>query len=167
MQHLDVISVNLWQILISLANLVLLFLAVKKFLYRPVKEMMERRRLNIEEDYDAAREARHRALAEQKQYEKKLKDAKEEAQEMVQEAAKNASFREKEILAQAKEEADRILVRAKEDADLEMKKAEEQIRREIAEVSASLTEKLLSREADEKDHDRWITSFTDEMGEEK
>ena len=33
MQTLDIISVNLWQMLASLANLVLLFLIVKKFLY--------------------------------------------------------------------------------------------------------------------------------------
>ena len=32
MPTLDVVSVNLWQILISLANLIIIFLIVKKFL---------------------------------------------------------------------------------------------------------------------------------------
>ena len=40
MQSLDVISVNIWQIVISLANLALLFLLLKKFLYQPVKRML-------------------------------------------------------------------------------------------------------------------------------
>ena len=33
-QTLDVISVNIWQILISLANLLLIFLILKKLLWR-------------------------------------------------------------------------------------------------------------------------------------
>ncbi len=33
MQSLDVISVNLWQILISLCNLLILYLILKQFLY--------------------------------------------------------------------------------------------------------------------------------------
>ena len=36
MQALEVISINLWQILISLANLTILYKLVKKFLYKPV-----------------------------------------------------------------------------------------------------------------------------------
>ena len=43
MQTLDVISVNLWQILISLINLFLLFLILKKFLFKPVKKVLDQR----------------------------------------------------------------------------------------------------------------------------
>ena len=38
MNDLDIISINIWQIVISLLNLVLLFLILKKFLFKPVKE---------------------------------------------------------------------------------------------------------------------------------
>ena len=43
-QTLDVISINLWQILISLANLLLIFLILKKLLWKPVKKVMQQRR---------------------------------------------------------------------------------------------------------------------------
>ena len=46
MQTLDIISVNIWQIIISLSNLVILFLLVKKFLFKPVKSMIAKRLLN-------------------------------------------------------------------------------------------------------------------------
>ena len=39
-QSLDIISVNIWQILISLINLLLLFLIIKKFLFKPVQNML-------------------------------------------------------------------------------------------------------------------------------
>ena len=41
MQNLDVISINLWQVLISLCNLLLLFLILKKFLYQPVRKLLD------------------------------------------------------------------------------------------------------------------------------
>ena len=57
MQSLDVISVNLWQILISLANLLILFLIIKKFLYAPVKNILAKRESEIENRYSEAGKA--------------------------------------------------------------------------------------------------------------
>ena len=56
-QSLDVISVNLWQILISLANLFLLFLILKRFLFKPVKNVLDKRQSELDESYAAAKEA--------------------------------------------------------------------------------------------------------------
>ena len=61
MQSLDVISVNIWQILISLANLLILFLMFKKFLFKPVNNMLEKRQSEIDAQYEAAEEAKRSA----------------------------------------------------------------------------------------------------------
>ena len=58
MQTLEVISVNLWQILISLLNLLILFLLFKKFLFKPVNDMLAKRQSEIDARYDAADEAK-------------------------------------------------------------------------------------------------------------
>ena len=42
-QTLDVISVNLWQIIISLCNLLIMFWILKKFLFRPVQNIIAQR----------------------------------------------------------------------------------------------------------------------------
>lgn len=49
-EYLQVVSVNIWQILISLANLLLLFLILKKFLYKPVKKVLDARKAAIDEE---------------------------------------------------------------------------------------------------------------------
>ena len=41
MQSLEVISLNIWQVLISLCNLLLIFLILKKFLFKPVKKVLK------------------------------------------------------------------------------------------------------------------------------
>ena len=59
--------------------------------------------------------------------------------------------------------AQEIRAQAEADAQLERKKAEEDIRREIADVSAQLTEKLLEREIRPEDHRELIDSFLQEL----
>lgn len=165
MQNLDVISVNLWQMLVSLANLVLLFLLIKKFLYKPVKKMLVTRQKAIEDDYAAASTAKEEALRDQQAYSEKLQSAKLEADRLIKNAVDLASDREREILAEAKTKADGIRRRAENDAALERKKAEEGIKREIVEVSTLLTEKLLEREVSSEDHHRFVDSFIESIGD--
>ena len=166
MQTLDVISINLWQILASLANLVLLFLLIKKFLYKPVKKMLETRQNTIDGDYAAAEEAKNEALKNQKAYEEKLSNAKTEADGVIQSAVDTAASREKEILAEAKEKAEGIMRKAREDAELEKRKAQEGIKQEIISVSTLLAEKMLEREINAQDHEQMIDSFIDSIGDE-
>ena len=167
MQTLDVISVNLWDILVSLLNLILLFLVAKHFLYKPVKNILAKRRATIDGDYAAANEAKEAALSEKAAYDEKLLGAKEEAENVIKNAVSVAAAREKEIIAEAKEKADGILRKAESDAILERKKAEDSIKREIVEVSSALTEKLIEREVSNDDHKRFIDSFIEGIGDEQ
>lgn len=165
MQSLDVISANIWQMLASLGNLVLIFLLVKKFLYKPVKKMLAQRSDSIQSDYDAAKEAKDKALADMAEYDEKLSGAKAEADNVIKSAVSIAAEREKEIIADAKEKANAIIRQAENDAELERKKAEDGIKREIVEVSAMLTEKMLEREVSQADHQHFIDSFIESIGE--
>ncbi len=166
MQTLDIISVNIWQMAVSLGNLVLLFLIVKKFLYKPVKNMLKTRQSTIDGNLASAEEAKANALADQKLYNDKLKDAKIQADGIIKDAVDTANEREKEIISQAKEKADGIVRQAQIDAELERKKAEESIKKEIVEVSSMLTEKLLEREVTKEDHKNFIDSFIESIGDE-
>ena len=165
MQTLDVVSVNLWQILISLINLVLMFLIIKHFFYNKVKTMLDTRKRDVDERYEAADRAKAEALADKQRYEEKLSEAKAEADGIIQSAVSTADFRQKEIVEAAHAEAQTILKTAKEDAALELKKAQSTIKGEIVDVSAKLTEKILSREITAQDHASLVDSFIDELGD--
>lgn len=165
MQSLDIISVNLWQVLISLINLLLIFLIVKKFLYKPVKKMLAERQAAIDEQYAAAGEAEQSALTNKQAYEQKLATAQDEAEALLKTAADTAGQRRDILLADAREKADGILRQAQAEAELERKKAEADIKREIVDVSALLTEKMLEREIQPQDHRDLIHSFIEKIGD--
>ena len=164
-QSLDVISVNLWQILISLANLLIIFLIVKKFLFKPVKNIMDKRQEEINKEYSEADILKQDAKKAKEEYEEQLKNAKDEADGILKDATENAGKRSEKIIEEAKEKADAIIKRAEQEAELERKKAEDGIKREIVGVSAALTEKMLEREINIDDHHALIDSFIEKIGD--
>lgn len=165
MQSLEVISINLWQILISLANLVILFLIVKKFLFKPVKKVLAQRQDLMDAQYSAAQEAQAQALADKDAWEHKMQSAKAEADAIMKDAASKAQIRGDRIVSDAREKADGIIRQAQTAAELERKKAEDGIKKEIVDVSAALTEKMLGREINAQDHREMIDSFIEGLGE--
>lgn len=165
MQSLDVISVNLWQILISLANLTILFFILKKFLFKPVKKILAQRQGEIDEHYDAAKQAELEAEQSRDEWEQKRRSADSEAKQIMQSATENAKYRGEKIVAEAKAEADSIIRQAQSEAELERKKASVDIKREIVEVSGALTEKMLEREINTEDHRALIDSFINGIGD--
>lgn len=167
MQTLEVISVNIWQILISLLNLLLLFLLFKKFLFGPVKKMLAKRQAELDMRYDAADEAKRAAEEDRLFWDEKIGTVKAEADEMIKKAQDSAKRQGDSILSKAKEQADGIVRQAETQAQLEMKKAEDGIKREIVEVSTALANKLLEREINEDDHRSLIDSFIEKIGDEE
>lgn len=165
MQSLEVISVNIWDILISLLNLLLIFIIFKRFLYKPVRSFLDKRKAAVDAEYSEAQAAKDAALSDKSTYENKLKNAQDEADEMIKSAASTAERRSAKILDDAKIKADGIVRQAQSEAELEKKKAADDIKREIADVSALLTEKMLEREINENDHREFIDSFIEGIGE--
>ena len=144
MQTLPIISVNIWDMLYALLNLLILFLLVKKFLYKPVKKMLANRQATIDNEYKNAEDAKEKALSDQKLYEEKLSHAEEEADSLIQSAVLSARSRE---------------------SQLELKKAEQTIREEIVSVGTVMAGKLLEREVNTDDHQKMIDSFLNNIGE--
>ena len=165
MQTLDVISVNLWQILISLANLLLIYIILKKLLWKPVKKVMDERKAMVDKQFADAAAAEAQAEADKAAWAGKLAGADDEADARIAAADETARRHGDRIVADAKDKAQGILRQAEAEAELERQKAVATIKEEIASVSAELAEKLLEREVNTKDHAALIESFLNEVGD--
>lgn len=165
MQSLDVISVNLWQIVVSLLNLLLLFLIVKLFLFKPVEKMIAKRQENINDKFAEAENAKNAALSDMEKWNEKLKNADKEADLVMQNAIDSAKINGDKIISDAKEKADGIVKQAKEKAEAQKKNAEEFIKSQIVDISALVAEKMINREVKTEDHKNLIDEFIDKIGE--
>lgn len=165
MQSLEIISVNLWQILISLLNLLILFLIIKHFLFKPVKKMLAAREEEILKGYRNAEAAEKEALKSEKEWKERLETAEDEAEKIRTEAENDAARNRERIISDAKSEADGIVSRAHGAAELEKRKTREDMKKELAGVSALMAEKLLKREISEKDHEDIFEAFLKDLGD--
>ena len=163
MNNLDIISVNIWQILISLCNLVILFLIFKKFLFAPVKKILVKRQAEVTTVYDEAQKTRDDAMELKSSWDEKMRAADEEADRIVKEAAEKAENRNEVLLYESREKAESILRKAKAEAERTKADAEEEIRKEIVDVSSALSERVLGREINMEDHRNLIDSFIDNL----
>lgn len=164
MQTLDVISINVWHIIISLCNLLILFLVVKRFLFQPVNTALQKRRASIDKQYVDADEARKAAWADKAAYQQKLEQAQKEADLLLQEAQKTARARSDAMLSDVRDKTDEMYRRARAGIEAEKRRVEREIRQEAVFLSLELTEKMLQREVKADDHRQLIVSFLNEMG---
>lgn len=165
MNNLEIISINIWQILISLLNLIIIFLILKKFLFSPVRRVIADRTAKIESDYADAKAASEKAERDRTEWENTLKGARYDADSIIKKAETDATAMSEEIISEANKKAEGIINRARADADAEYRKAEAQIKHEIAGVSVAIAEKMLEREIDSEDHRKLIDSFIENIGD--
>ena len=167
MQDLDIISVNIWHIVISLANLVILFLILKKLLFKPVKKIVDKRQKEIESEYKKAEKTQAEADAIKAEWEGKMATAEAEADKIISDAVERADSRNEVMLYESREKADQIIRKAKADIERERKDARETIKKEIVDVSQTLSEQITGREINMDDHRDLIDKAIDKIGEEQ
>ncbi len=164
-KYLDVISVNFWQMLISLANLLILFLILKHFLFRPVQRILAKRGEEIRQIYTDAEAAKGEAESARAEYGARLASAEAEAEELLRRAEAKASERGEEIVAEARDEAELLRRRAEREIAQERKKALNEIKNDISELSIEIAEQIVAREIRPEDHEALVNRFIGELGD--
>lgn len=162
----SIFSINGWQLLFTLVNLVIDYFILKKFLYQPVKKMFAARQVEVENTYKKADEANSAANSLKATYEQKMSVAKEEADEIVRSATGRAQIRSDAMIAEAKQNAADIIRRADETAAAEKKQALNEVKDQIADLAVQAAETVISKEIDAGAHRKMIDDFIEGMGEE-
>lgn len=158
-EYLELISLNIWHIIVTIANLLLLMLILKKFLWKPVKKIMAERQGQVDTIYKNAEDALDAAERDRKLYDEKLRNAQSEAETIVKAATQRADRLGDEIIANAKTKAEETLKKAEADIEQEKKKAMNDLKNEISEISVQVAENVVKREINEEDHRELIDSF--------
>ena len=161
----ELLGVNPWTALFTLANTVALFLVMKKFLWVPVLKMIQERQQEIDSMYAEAGAAQNEAKALQAEYQNKLSVAAETSERMVKDAVARGQSREEEILRQANAEASAILEKASADIALEKKKAINEAKDEISVIAMAIAGKVVGRAINAADQASLVDHFIEELGE--
>ncbi len=165
MQSLDIISVNLWNTLLSLANLVIIFLILKKFLFKPVQKVMTERQNQVDKIYSDADENLSTAKELKQEYEQRLASARQEADSLIKTATQNAQRKSDQIVAEANSQASHVKQKAEAEIEQQKKQMLKDVRNEISEIAVGIASKVVEREIGQKDYDGFVDEFIQNVGE--
>ncbi len=155
----------LFDILIQGLAVFLLFLFLSYVLIEPVKKVIADRQAKIKGDLDSAAKDKADAAKLKAEYDERLKQADDEAEEILTAARKKAVKNEENIVAEAKEEAARIIKRANQEAELEKNKVKDEVKQEIIGVATAMAGKFVQGNLDEAKQAELIEATLKEMGD--
>ena len=155
MEFKSVVTIS-WELLFQIINTVILFIVLKKILFKPV--------LNI---IDSREEAKNEGLALKAEYEQKLAVAKKEGQEIIKQATLRAEQKSDEIISTAKEEASNLKDRASKDIAQEREKVMNELKNDISSIAILAASKVIEEDIDQSKHEEMINKFIEEVGEAK
>ncbi|MGD6966575.1 F0F1 ATP synthase subunit B [Rossellomorea vietnamensis] len=158
---------NSGDILFQLAMFAILMALLKKFAWGPLMGIMKERENHIASEISAAERSREEAgksLEEQRQL---LKEARQEAQTMIENSKKHGEEERAQIIASARAEADRMKESAKKEIEIEKDKAVSTLREQVSSLSVLIASKVIEKELSAADQQKLISDYIQEAGEER
>ena len=165
MQVQELVGIVPWTFVAQICNLFIQMYLVKRFLFKPVNEMLQKRREMADAQIQDAQKAKEEAIAMNTEYEQNMQQAKEKASSIVTEAQKTASLQSEEILKTAAQEARAMKEKAESDIAQEKRKAVNEVKNEIGGMAMEIAGKVIEREIKEEDHAKLIDEFISNVGE--
>ena len=159
------VGVNFWTALFVLLNTLTIYFVAKKFLFKPVMEMIQNRQQEIDDMYAEADAAKANAEAMEAEYKSRLADAQETSDTLVKEAMARGKNREEEIVRQANREADAIREKASADIAREKQKALNDAKDEISSIALEIAGKVIGESMDGEKQQRLVDNFLAELGD--
>ena len=159
------ITLDGWTFLAQICNLMIQLVIFKKFLLKPIKQVIADRKAKADSEIADAKKLREEAEAMKAEYEQNLQNARTEANQIVAAAQKTATARSEEIVGEARAQAAALKQKAEADIAQERKKAVNEVKDEIGGIAMEIASKVVEREIREEDHRDLIDEFIKNVGE--
>jgi F-type H+-transporting ATPase subunit b len=153
------LGLMIWTLVLFL--IVLFFL--RRFAFPQIGDFLEKRANAIRENIEASEKSREEADAILAEYRERLKEAREQADDIVTRARKASDAAIATAAAEGKAKREELVAAARKDIEGETKRALEQIRNEVADLTVLATEKVTRKSLDDADHRRLVEEALSEV----
>ena len=154
---------NLYTMIVQLCATLIIFLCIKKWLWKPVKNILAKRADAMQASLDSAFEQNEAARVNLEASRKDLNDAKESSREIIDAARQEAVNLKNEIVSDAKRQAQAKLDQADEKIARAKADAQSDLHDEMVSVAMAAVSKLLDEKATSKDDEEAIDKYIKEV----
>ena len=136
------LNVNLWNILWTVINLLILYFLVKKFLFGRVDKILEQRQTEVEEASRAADEMIEEAKKAKAEYQQRIELADEEKEQILADIKKQGYDEYERIVGEARKKGEQIVTEARHNAEVENERAKEAYAAQLADMVVEAASKI-------------------------
>lgn len=154
-----------FNLVLTMINLVVLFLILRKFLFNPVMDIMEKRKAMIADGIKNANDQQEKAAKLREQYEDALSEAKDESLEMIEQAKKDARVEYDRIVNEADAQAGKMLKTARQTIELEREQTLREMKSQVAGLAMDTVRKIMIEQSDTSDSQTAYDQFLKEAGD--
>ena len=156
-----------YELFFTLANVLILFLILRKILFKKIIDVMDARDADIKNNIEAGEKAKEEGMKFKSEYETRIQDARDESQMIVDFARKRAEEKSDTIISEARKEAEYIKQKANNEIAKEKEQAFNNIKSETSEIAVLAASKVIEKDIDKAKHEDLIENFIKEVGEAK
>jgi F-type H+-transporting ATPase subunit b len=154
---------NIWTLLFQITNFIVLLVILRRILYRPVREIMEKRRGIIEREIGEAERTKSEAQALKDKYQAEMNSLKDQKARLLEAVQEEVNEERRRLLGTAQEDADKIIAREKSLVDAEKRTFEAEMKDKVLESVSKYSSNLLRDIADEALHKAVLRKFIDTL----
>jgi F-type H+-transporting ATPase subunit b len=151
----------------QIINFVILLALLTKLAWKPIMQMLEDRKTQIESDLANADKERQNAEQLRAEYQQQLAEARTQAQAIIEKAAKLAEQTKEQILEEARAENARLLKAAQEQIAIERERALAEMRSEVVALSVAAASKIIGQNLDANANAKLVADFIDKLDDKK
>jgi F-type H+-transporting ATPase subunit b len=138
-------------------------LVLAKLAFPRISEALDRRQKAIEDSIDAAERTRQEADQLLADYRERLREARGQADEIIERARKAAESHERTSTEDAREKREQLMEQTRREIEAETRRAIDEIRREVADLTVMATEKVTRKTLTEEDQRRLVQEALGEL----
>ena len=152
-----------WTYFFQIINIIVLYLLLRRYLFKPVTGFINKRREYTEGLINEANHSFTRAQKLQEESEAGLNEARREAQALVEQAVEHGKAMAAEIAERAKAEEAARMERAQKEIEEAKVRAIQEVRQEVASLSVKIAETILEQNLSREAHMHLIEDALDRM----
>ena len=153
---------SFWSIFWAVFNVIVLFILLRIFLFKPINKIKNERTRTIQDNLDSAQRAKEEAEELRQQYEGSISEAKEKANQIIMKAHEDAESERSAIIKKSQEEADKIVADADKAIENERKRVLRQAQSQIADLAIEAASKIIGENVDDEKNRRLVDQFLSE-----
>jgi F-type H+-transporting ATPase subunit b len=150
------VSPNLGLMIWTLAVFGITMYVLSRLAFPRIQEALDKRANQIRDSIDEAEKTREEANKILAEYRARLKEAREQADDIIARARKTAETTTAEAADAGREKREELLAAARRDIEAETRRSLERIRKEVADLTVLTTEKVTRKALDSADQKRLI-----------